>query len=60
MFFLLQLAAAKLRLLGVRITLSDTEGNLVNKYCSMAAVRKKTKKNIKVIITTGAGRTTVI
>ena len=58
--FFLQLAAAGLRLLGAKITLLDAEGNLVDKYRSMAVVRKKMRKNIKVMMTTGAGGTTVV
>ena len=48
----------KLRLLGVRIMLLNADSNLADKYCSMAAVRKKI--GIKVIMTTGAGGTTLV
>ena len=34
-----------LRLLGVKIASSDAEGNSVDKYCSMAAVRNKIRKD---------------
>ena len=47
-----------MRLLGARITSLNTEGNLANRYHSIAAVRKKTK--IKATMTTGAGGDTYI
>ena len=50
--------AFKLRLLDIKITSLNTEGNLADKYHFMAAVRKKIK--IKMIMITRAGGTTLI